>query len=294
MHQLPRSWTPKITLVPLIIAEQAKDRPRPSPTQVSEFSDRHGAMLGHYLYHTGHQGSEGSWDLELRYPKLEWETTPLKIDTIDIIGCVLSQFTTYPANCGRKSARNHHTVLFFTDYRTIQGYCAHDRKELEKFHALIQLDLEFKRSQVDDKVNGDTHEKFTRDSLNHLRQYLIWEQIFPCDEDMEALSPRDVNANIRTKPAVQKTAPPTKLAREKDHPPPPPSEVPEPPCSDRKNGSIYKMGRCIGKGGFAICYEGQLKGTRKKYALKIVKSHMSQKKMEQKVSPVTSNPGITN
>ncbi|TEY85188.1 hypothetical protein BOTCAL_0016g00420 [Botryotinia calthae] len=99
---------------------------------------------------------------------------------------------------------------------------------------------------------------------------------------MDALSPRDVNTNIRTKPAVQKPAPPTKLAREKDHPPPPPSEVPEPPCSDRKDGSIYKTGRCLGKGGFAICYEGLLKGTRKKYALKIVKSHMSQKKMEQK------------
>ncbi|KAA8576616.1 hypothetical protein EYC84_006712 [Monilinia fructicola] len=109
---------------------------------------------------------------------------------------------------------------------------------------------------------------------------------------MDALSPRDVNTNIRAKPIVQK-APPPKLPREKDHPPPPPSEVPEPPCSDRKNGSIYKTGRCLGKGGFAICYEGQLKGTRKKYALKIVKSHMSQKKMEQKVGLMYPNDRIT-
>jgi hypothetical protein len=39
----------------------------------------------------------------------------------------------------------------------------------------------------------------------------------------------------------------------------------------------------LGKGGFAICYEGQLLGKKKKYALKIVKSKMPTK-MEQKVS----------
>lgn len=153
---------------------------------------------------------------------------------------------------------------------------------MEKFHELIQLDLEFRRLQVDNKCNGQTYEQFTEAAFININHYLIWVQEFPLNEEMEALSPRDVNTNIRTKPMAQKAPPPAKLAREKDHPPPPPSEVPEPPCSDRKNGSIYKTGRCLGKGGFAICYEGQLKGTRKKYALKIVKSHMSQKKMEQK------------
>lgn len=102
---------------------------------------------------------------------------------------------------------------------------------------------------------------------------------------MEALSPRDVNLHIKSKPPLPKTQskPPAKLTqKEKDHPPPPPAEVREPPSSDRKHGAIYETGKCLGKGGFAICYEGQLAGTRKRYALKIVKSYMPQKKMEQK------------
>ncbi|KAG9247519.1 kinase-like domain-containing protein [Calycina marina] len=106
---------------------------------------------------------------------------------------------------------------------------------------------------------------------------------------MEALSPRDANAHLRLKQIsiknlVQHTAKPVnKMAqKEKDHPPPPPAEVIEPPSSDRIKGATYKTGKCLGKGGFAICYEGQLAGTRHKFALKIVKSHMPQKKMEQK------------
>lgn len=102
---------------------------------------------------------------------------------------------------------------------------------------------------------------------------------------MEALSPLDVNANLKGKHLQEKAKPPPAkaLQREKDHPPPPPAEVHEPSCSDRKNGATYNTGRLLGKGGFAICYEGQLAGTRNRFALKIVKSHMPQKKMEQKV-----------
>jgi hypothetical protein len=101
---------------------------------------------------------------------------------------------------------------------------------------------------------------------------------------MEALSPRDANAQLRVKPSTKQKAPPGKVSqKEKDHPPPPPSEVREPPSSDRHNGAIYRTGGCLGKGGFAICYEGQLVGTKRNYALKIVKSYMPQKKMEQKV-----------
>ena len=103
---------------------------------------------------------------------------------------------------------------------------------------------------------------------------------------MEALSPRDANAQFRAKDVAAKAKAPTKpMGKEKDHPPPPPAEVIEPPSLDRKNGSIYRTGRCLGKGGFAICYEGRLAGTNKIYALKVVKSHMPQKKMEQKVTP---------
>jgi hypothetical protein len=107
---------------------------------------------------------------------------------------------------------------------------------------------------------------------------------------MDALSPRDANINVKykqeaklVKPQPAKAAPAKTLQREKDHPPPPPAAVYEPSSSDRKNGAIYTTGRLLGKGGFAICHEGVLQGTGAKYALKIVKSQMSQKKMEQKV-----------
>ncbi|TVY83345.1 Cell cycle serine/threonine-protein kinase CDC5/MSD2, partial [Lachnellula suecica] len=103
---------------------------------------------------------------------------------------------------------------------------------------------------------------------------------------MEALSPRDANAHIRSKQPAQKIKavppPPRPIQKEKDHPPPPPAEVQEPPSSDRKHGAIYRTGRLLGRGGFAICYEARLSGTKQVYALKIVKSHMPQKKMEQK------------
>jgi len=127
---------------------------------------------------------------------------------------------------------------------------------------------------------------------------------------MEALSARDVNAEIRAKQtAAPKAKPATKstaklTSKEKDHPPPPPPDVLEPQSYDRPNGAIYKTGKCLGKGGFAICHEGQLAGTRKKYALKIVKSHMPQKKMEQKVCvflflhtsqpPILMSPVVSN
>lgn len=109
---------------------------------------------------------------------------------------------------------------------------------------------------------------------------------------MEALSPRDANAHIRVKSSAPKPKAVAKVApKEKDHPPPPPLEVREPPSSDRRNGAVYKTGNCLGKGGFAICYEGQLSGTRQLFALKIVKSQMAQKKMEQKVTTARFSTG---
>jgi serine/threonine protein kinase len=103
--------------------------------------------------------------------------------------------------------------------------------------------------------------------------------------DMEALSPRDANAQRVPKATDLKarTAAQLKATKEKEHPPPPPPNVIEPPCNDRPDGAVYQVGKMLGKGGFAVCYQGQLQGTRQRYALKIVKSQMPAK-MEQKVS----------
>lgn len=104
--------------------------------------------------------------------------------------------------------------------------------------------------------------------------------------EMGALSPRDANAQhaprvneLKTKAVAQ-----LKSAKDKEHPPPPPNNVIEPSSSDRKEGAVYQVGKMLGKGGFAICYDGKLTGTNKRYALKIVKCQMPTK-MEQKVSP---------
>lgn len=100
--------------------------------------------------------------------------------------------------------------------------------------------------------------------------------------DMEALSPRDVNVlPKRTTDLKAKAAAQLKTSKDKDHPPPPPPQVVEPPSSDRKDGAVYQVGRLLGKGGFAICYDGKHAETGKRYALKIVKSHMPVK-MQQK------------
>lgn len=102
--------------------------------------------------------------------------------------------------------------------------------------------------------------------------------------DLEALSPRDANAQRlpKTNEVKTKTAAQLKAAKDKDHPPPPPAEVLEPSSNDRPDGAVYQVGKMLGKGGFAICYSGQLLPTKEVYALKIVKSQMPSK-MEQKV-----------
>lgn len=102
---------------------------------------------------------------------------------------------------------------------------------------------------------------------------------------MEALSPRDVNAQRAPKATETKTKTAAQLraTKDKDHAPPPPPEVLEPCSADHPNGAVYQVGKLLGKGGFAICYTGQLHSTKQKFALKIVKSQMPAK-MEQKVS----------
>ncbi|KID81839.1 cell cycle serine/threonine-protein kinase CDC5/MSD2 [Metarhizium guizhouense ARSEF 977] len=103
--------------------------------------------------------------------------------------------------------------------------------------------------------------------------------------DLEALSPRDANAQRLPKTTENKvkTAAQLRAAKDKEHPPPPPPEVFEPCSSDRPEGATYQVGKLLGKGGFALAYSGLHVATKQKYALKIVKSKMPPK-MEQKAS----------
>ncbi len=114
---------------------------------------------------------------------------------------------------------------------------------------------------------------------------------------MEALSPR--SANIQVKPKVirqkelaveeaKKIEAIKKAQKEKEYAPAPPEWVLQPPINGGGLAEKFQTGKCIGRGGFAICYEGWLRnkkqGAEKSlYALKVVKANMSQKKMEEKV-----------
>ncbi|KAI0553768.1 Pkinase-domain-containing protein [Xylaria curta] len=100
----------------------------------------------------------------------------------------------------------------------------------------------------------------------------------------DALSPRDANARVNnraTESAKLKAAVASNYPQ-KEPPVQPPTRVYEPPSTDRRDGAVYHVGNMLGKGGFAVCYEGQLPGHKKKYALKIVRSKMPSSKMEQK------------
>ncbi|KAL8946727.1 MAG: hypothetical protein Q9222_006919 [Ikaeria aurantiellina] len=103
---------------------------------------------------------------------------------------------------------------------------------------------------------------------------------------VEVLSPR--STNVQSKPqtlhkqVVESEA--AKFVKPKDHASPPPSLVIQPPQVVGGLTVQYRIGKELGKGGFAICYEGQQRGTHggQTYALKIVKATMAQKKMEEK------------
>lgn len=70
-----------------------------------------------------------------------------------------------------------------------------------------------------------------------------------------------------------------RAATAKNHAPPPPPLVTEP----EEHGERYSTGSFLGKGGFAVCYEGTLVRNGRVFAMKVVKSEMNQKKMEEKV-----------
>ncbi|KAL5336861.1 hypothetical protein BJX70DRAFT_371346 [Aspergillus crustosus] len=104
---------------------------------------------------------------------------------------------------------------------------------------------------------------------------------------MEALSPRSTNQMIKPKPSMErklldKNAAAANAAQKastvKNHAPPPPALVLEP----EDDGESYSTGAFLGKGGFAICYEGTLLRNGRVFAMKVVKSEMTQKKMQEK------------
>lgn len=59
-----------------------------------------------------------------------------------------------------------------------------------------------------------------------------------------------------------------------------PAAVVREPGSD---GDAYLTGKKLGRGGFAVCFEGRSERTRDIVALKVVKSHVEQKKQLEKV-----------
>jgi hypothetical protein len=214
--------------------------------------------------------------------------------TEDVLECyarILYQALEIPSDCNRELlCGENHNLRIFANPRAIQVYCSHNSIEKGVFNKLVKTNFLFGLYRHHEVANQN-YDEFTRQVFWEACPYLAWEYIVPDGIDMEALSPRDANAHMRAKQAASKLKPPVPKVsqKEKDHPPPPPAEVREPPCPDRRNGAIYRTGKCLGKGGFAICYEGQLAGTKQLYALKIVKSYMPVKKLEQKV---VSTPAI--
>ncbi|KAL4902668.1 hypothetical protein BDW74DRAFT_186849 [Aspergillus multicolor] len=101
---------------------------------------------------------------------------------------------------------------------------------------------------------------------------------------MEALSPRSTNQKIKPKVSMERkvldknAAAAQKASSAKNHAPPPPSLIVEP----GEDGERYSTGGFLGKGGFAICYEGTLLRNGRVFAMKVVKSDMGQKKMQEK------------
>ncbi|OOQ81594.1 polo-like kinase [Penicillium brasilianum] len=103
---------------------------------------------------------------------------------------------------------------------------------------------------------------------------------------MEALSPRTTNQMIKPKAPMDRkivdknavAAAPKSSSASKNHADPPPSIVTEP----EEDGERYSIGGFLGKGGFAVCYEGTLARNGRVFAMKVVKSQMPQKKMEEK------------
>ncbi|KIX01635.1 uncharacterized protein Z518_09361 [Rhinocladiella mackenziei CBS 650.93] len=103
---------------------------------------------------------------------------------------------------------------------------------------------------------------------------------------MEVLSPRSANLPMQPPKATKKSKSGSKPSSEGKPTNPdriddkwrPPSTITEPGPSPE----TYVMGKKLGKGGFAVCFEGKIKRTSEVFALKVVKAKVEQKKMMEK------------
>ena len=122
---------------------------------------------------------------------------------------------------------------------------------------------------------------------------------------MDPLSPRSTNIQVKPKHLIKeevggedRKAEAQRIERamkDKEHAPPPPAWVYQPPLRPGKLAEKYRSGKLLGKGGFAVCYEGELDDRNygqgiQKFAMKIVKARMSQKKTMEKASLQTHQP----
>lgn len=104
---------------------------------------------------------------------------------------------------------------------------------------------------------------------------------------MEALSPRSANLPMKPPAAVKKTKTDTRTKATQSAANPDkidekwrPAGVVREPGPD---GDAYLTGRKLGRGGFAVCFEGRSERNRNVFALKVVKSQVEQKKQLEKV-----------
>ena len=213
-----------------------------------------------------------------------------KREIFDLFYGIYEGLVPVPQDCGRPLyGSQEHNLLSYTNEHTIQVYCFHEDGETNGLNRLLTEDHHFQQNAEPGRIlEGQHYQDYIKSVLGACQRYLIWEGNFEDGIEMEALSPRDANAQVRKQPVSKVVKPaPAKLAtKEKDHPPPPPRDVYEPASTQKgyKNGAVYQTGKLLGKGGFAICYEGRHAATKEIFALKIVRSHMPLKKMEQKVS----------
>jgi serine/threonine protein kinase len=104
---------------------------------------------------------------------------------------------------------------------------------------------------------------------------------------LEALSPRSANLPMKPPAAIKKPKLDTRTK--------PASSVINPDKIEEKwrpapvikepgpDGDAYLTGKKLGRGGFAVCFEGRSERTKEIFALKVVKSQVEQKKQLEKV-----------